>query len=303
MSSSLRQFSNEIADLAARVSASTATVTGLTRDFDEPTGSAWLYDDEHLVTNDHVVENLLDKIEVRLPEQRATQARLVGRDALTDLAVLRIDRQSVLPLRLSSTSARLGELCLALGSPLGDFPESISIGIVSGLKRSLPTADGSAIFDVIQTDCAINPGNSGGPLVDVDGLVIGVNTAGISDADGIGFAVPADTVADIVPELISHGRIERPSLGIGVALRQVESLPAGEGLVVTSVREKAAGAFERGDVILTVDERHVHNQNSLLRALRRRVADRRIEVVVLRGGQQISLDCIPRSKRSDELRG
>lgn len=302
MSSVLRQFSTEIADLAARVSASTATITGLTRNFDEPTGSAWLYDHEHLVTNNHVVDDLLDPIEVRLPEQGATQAMVVGRDPLTDLAVLRVDRQSTAPLKLSSGPTRLGELCLALGSPLGDFPESISIGIVSGLKRSLPTADKTAIFDVIQTDCAINPGNSGGPLVNVDGLVIGVNTAGISDADGIGFAVPADTVADIVPELLSHGHIQRASLGIGVALRRVEALPNGEGLVVTSVGEKAAGPFERGDVLLTIDDRRVRNQNELLRALRRQVADRKIQITVLRGGENISVTTIPRSRGGHNAR-
>lgn len=291
----LRQFSDEIAALAARAAASTATVTGLTRDFDQPSGSAWLYDDEHLVTNNHVVEDLVDPIEVRFPNEPTVQAVVVGRDRLTDLAVLRIDHKAITPLQLSDRPARLGELCLAIGSPLGEFPASISIGIVSGLKRSLATADRSAIYDVIQTDCAINPGNSGGPLVNVDGHVIGVNTAGISDADGIGFAVPADTVADIVAELLTHGSIERASLGIGVTLRRVEGLPAGDGLVVTSVGDQAAGPLERGDVLLTIGERPVGNQNELLRALRRKVANRRIQVMVWRGGQKIAVECLPRS--------
>ncbi|WP_396908638.1 S1C family serine protease [Mycolicibacterium sp.] len=296
MSRLLRQFSDEIAELAARVAASTATVTGLTRDFDQPSGSAWLYDDEHLVTNNHVVEDLVDPIEVRFPEEPATRALVVGRDPLTDLAVLRVDRTAIAPLRLAERPARLGELCLAVGSPLGEFPASISIGIVSGLKRSLPTPDLSAIFDVIQTDCAINPGNSGGPLVDVDGCVIGVNTAGVSEADGIGFAIPAETVADIVPELLSHGSIQRASLGIGVALRKVDGSAAGEALVVTSVSEKAAGPLLRGDVLLAIGDRPVHSQNELLRALRRRVANRKIQVLVWREGQEVSVECLPRSR-------
>ncbi len=184
--------------------------------------------------------------------------------------MLRIDPTTVTPLTVSGEPARLGELCFAFGSPLGEFPESISIGIVSGLKRSLPTADRRAIFDVIQTDCAINPGNSGGPLVYVDGQVIGVNTAGIDEADGIGFAVPAETV-NIVGELLSHGAIERASLGVGVALRHAAEVPDGKGLVVTSLRDDVAGPLERGDVILSVEDRDVRNQNDLLRALRRRI--------------------------------
>ena len=128
----------------------------------------------------------------------------------------------------------------------------MSIGIVSGLKRSLPTADRRAIFDVIQTDCAINPGNSGGPLVDVDGRVLGVNTAGISDADGIGFAIPSDTVTDIVGELLVHGTVQRASLGIGVAYRRIDHAPSGESLIVTSVRADAAGPLERGDILLAI---------------------------------------------------
>lgn len=201
----LRQFSDEIIELAERVVLSTAIVKGQTRDFDEGSGSAFLYDVEHLVTNNHVVEGMVDPIHVQLPGARQTEARVVGRDPLTDLAVLRFDPQPAEPLLISARGARLGELCFAFGSPLGEFPESISIGIVSGLKRSLPTGDKQAIFDVIQTDAAINPGNSGGPLVNVDGLVIGVNTAAIPEADGIGFAVPADTVAEVVQELITYG--------------------------------------------------------------------------------------------------
>lgn len=158
----LRRFSDEIIDLAERVVLSTAIVKGQTHDFEEGSGSAFLYDVEHLVTNNHVVQDLVEPIYVQLPGAQQAEGRVVGRDPLTDLAVLRVDPQSAQPLMISAMGARLGELCFAFGSPLGEFPESISIGIVSGLKRSLPTGDKQAIFDVIQTDAAINPGNSGG---------------------------------------------------------------------------------------------------------------------------------------------
>ena len=119
------------------------------------------------------------------------------------------------------------------------------MGIVSGLKRSLPAGDRQAIFDVIQTDAAINPGNSGGPLVDVDGLVIGVNTAGIDGAEGIGFAVPADTVFEVVHELITYGAVERASLGVTLSRRAVPSKVTRAGRLSSSrrSRDKSAGPF------------------------------------------------------------
>ncbi|KUI22648.1 serine protease [Mycobacterium sp. GA-1285] len=294
----VRQFSNEIVELAERVVLSTAIVKGQTHDFEEGGGSAFLYDAEHLVTNSHVVEDLDDPIHVQLPGAQQTEARVVGRDPLTDLAVLRVDPQSAEPLCISHEGARLGELCFAFGSPLGQFPESISIGIVSGLKRSLPTGDKQAIFDVIQTDAAINPGNSGGPLVNVDGVVIGVNTAIIPEADGIGFAIPADTVAEVTHELITYGAVERASLGVSVARRAVDRAPGGHALVVTSVRDNSAGPFEPGDAIVAVGDREIRSQNDLLRALRRDVANRKVNVAVLRGEYEVSIECRPRSVRT-----
>lgn len=294
----LRQFSDETAALAERVVQSTAIVKGQTRDFDEGSGSAWLYDAEHLVTNNHVVADFAEPIHAQLPGRPSAHALVVGSDPLTDLAVLRIDPQTISPLQISERGARLGELCFAFGSPLGEFPESISVGIVSGLKRSLPTGDKRAIFDVIQTDAAVNPGNSGGPLVNVDGLVIGVNTAVIDGADGIGFAVPADTVSEVVHELITYGAVERASLGVTVARRAFKGTPDGHALVVTAIRSNAAGPLERGDAIVAVGDREVSTQNDLLRALRRDVANRKVAVVVLRDGYEVSVECRPRGVRS-----
>ena len=225
-------------------------------------------------------------------------ARVIATDPLTDLAVLRVDPQTVAPLQVSTAGAKLGELCFAFGCPLGEFPESISIGIVSGLERSLPAGDKRAIFDVIQTDAAINPGNSGGPLVNTEGLVIGVNTAGIEGADGISFAVPAETVAEVVHELITYLAVERASLGVSVAKRSVEGSPDGHALVITALRENTAGPFEIGDAILAVGDREIHTQNDLLRALRRDIANRKAIVLVLRDGAEVAVECRPRGVRS-----
>ena len=295
----LRQLSDEISALAESVVAATALVQGKTHDhLDIGSGSAWLYDHEHLVTNNHVVEDLADDIEARFPGCESIEARVIGRDPLTDLAVLRVDPQATTPLTLSARGARLGELCFAFGSPLGEFPESMTMGIVSGLERSLSTGCRSAIFDVIQTDAAINPGNSGGPLVNVDGLVIGVSTAGIEGADGISFAVPSQTVSEVVSEIIHYGAVERASLGITVARRSVDAPVHGKALVVTAVKDHPAGEFQRGDVIIAVGERKVLTQNELLRALRRDVANRRVAVTVWRDGVEIAVDCRPRGVRT-----
>ena len=295
----LRQFSDEIVALAEQMVQSTATVIGQTSDFRELSGSAWLYDAEHLVTNNHVVEDLVDPIHVQLPGGPLTQAWLIGKDPLTDLAVLRTDPQSAPPLRMSKEGAKLGELCFAFGCPLGRYPESISIGIVSGLKRSIAAGDRQSIFDVIQTDAAINPGNSGGPLVNCDGLVIGVNTEIDIEAKwGIGFAVPAETVSEVARELITYGSVERASLGVTVARRSVSGAPTGHALVITALRNNPAGPLREGDVLLAVGDRQIATQNDLLRALRRDVANRRIQVLVLRDGQEVSVECLPRSMRS-----
>ena len=295
----LRQFSDEIVELARNVVQSTAVVTGQTRKFQQCDGSAWLFDAEHLVTNNHVVEDLVDPIHVQLPGGAMTQAWVIGRDPLTDLAVLRTSPQSVPPLVVSEHGARRGELRFACGSPLGRYPESLSIGIVSGVQRRISSGDRQAIFDVVQTDAAINPGNSGGPLVNADGLVIGVNTQIDAEAKwGIGFAIPAATVTEVVRELIAHGSVERASLGVTVARKPVDGTPTGHALVITALRKNPAGPLNEGDALLKVGGREIQTQNDLLRALRRDVANRRIQVVVLRDGREVSVECLPRSVRS-----
>ena len=291
----LRQFSEEIVALTDRVVRSTATVSGMTHELEDGGGSAWLYDAEHLVTNYHVVGNLVEPIHVELPAGPQLLALVTGSDPQTDLAVLRVDPQPTPPLQISEKPARLGEICFAFGCPLGQFPQSLSIGIVSGLERRLRGGANREIFDVIQTDAAINPGNSGGPLVNTEGLVIGVNTAGIDGAEGIGFAVPAQTVTEIVNELINFGSIERASLGITVTRRAVEGAPGGHALVITALRANKAGPFELGDALLSIGEREIRSQNDLLRTLRRDIANRKVNVVVLRDGHEVSLECLPRS--------
>lgn len=288
----LAALNDEITALTANAVRSTAIVTGQTKDFAQASGSAWLYDATHLVTNYHVVTDLVEPVWVRMASRHEHTAKVVGHDQQADLAVLEVPEQDVPALVVRHSPARLGELCFALGSPLGEFPDSASMGIVSGVRRVFRAPGHHAIFDVIQTDCAINFGNSGGPLISVDGEVIGVNCGGIANADGIGFAIPAETVGDIIPELVEHGHIERASLGINVA-SAIGADDNDRGLVVTAVRSAPAGPFKVGDVLLKVGPHDVQEQQDLLRILRRDLVNRNVPVLVLRDGRQLEIEACP----------
>ena len=249
----LTRLSDALADLAAQVLPHVACLR-----VGDSTGSGFVVDDaNHVVTNYHVVEGQDPKAPIRAAIHGfATQtARIVGVDPLTDLAVLELAEPHPGCLELRETPARLGEMCMAVGSPLGVYTESVSTGIVSGLSRSVRHQRTRRPLErAIQTDCAINPGNSGGPLVDMAGRVIGVNTAVASDGQGIGFAVPAGTVHAVTRALIADGKVVRASLGVAVAARDVEL----DGLtvnrqVVTRTKAREGGGLLPGDVLLAID--------------------------------------------------
>ena len=248
-------------------------------------GSGFVWDDRgHVVTNVHVVQDS-DSQKVTLGDV-SYDARTVGFARDQDLAVLRIDapREKLVPLRLGTSAGLLvGQKVYAIGNPFGlDF--TLTTGIVSALGRTIQSAGNATIFDVVQTDAAINPGNSGGPLLDSAGRLIGVNTAIYSPSGasaGIGFAVPVDTVSRIVPELITHGRVVRPVIGVafddrlsvavtrrlgieGVLIREVYegTGAAAAGLQGTEVDRR--GRVVPGDVIQEIDGKPVRSTSDLL---------------------------------------
>jgi 2-alkenal reductase len=214
-------------------------------------GSGWLYDDQgHIVTNNHVVEDG-GAFQVRFSDGSIVEARVVGRDPGSDLAVLKIDElpPETAPLPLGdSRQVLVGQTAIAIGNPFG-LQNTLTVGVVSGIGRSLsgpqsPQGGRFSIPNVIQTDAAINPGNSGGPLLNVRGEVIGVNTAIRSETgrfEGVGYAVPANAVRRIAPALIAEGRYQHPWMGI--AMYEVEplfarefQLPVRQGVLVTDVQ-------------------------------------------------------------------
>jgi S1-C subfamily serine protease len=252
------------------------------------TGSGFLWDAEgHVVTNFHVVQDAARRggsAQVTLGDDEF-DATVVGVARDQDLAVLRISapREKLVPIRIgTSRDLRVGQHVYAIGNPFG-LDHTLTTGIVSALGRTIQAVNGSTIFDVIQTDAAINPGNSGGPLLDSGGRLIGVNTAIYSPSGasaGIGFAVPVDTVSRIVPELISHGTVIRPVLGVGLddQLSTVVTRRLGvEGVLIRDI-SPGGGAEEAGlrgtrrdrrgvipgDVIQEIDGKEVGSVGDLL---------------------------------------
>lgn len=241
------------------------------------------------MTNHHVVDGYGERFIATTHSKARTQATLVGIDPLTDLAVVRLQDAPPDALSLRKSPALLGEFCLGLGSPFGMYPESVALGIVSGLARSIPTPTGRPIERAIQTDVAINPGNSGGPLVDVRGAVIGVNQCIDSRGAGLGFAIPADTAQDVFEEIVNHGKVERAALGVAVAPRPVE-IDGQEVMRLMVLRTTEQQGLATGDVILRVADQDVSDQADLFKVLSRKHIGRVVPLVILRNGRPKTIE-------------
>lgn len=278
----------------------------------EGTGSGFIIDPEgHVLTNYHVIEGA-DQIEVTLSDETQVAARVIGIDPPNDLALLRIDLppEQLSPVELgTSGELRVGQRAIAIGNPFG-LDRTLTVGVISALGRPLQTGDDNVIFNVVQTDAAINPGNSGGPLLDSRGRVIGINTAIRQDAEGIGFAVPVDTVRRILPALKEDGYYPHPWVGflgyeITPRLAQALDLPVESGLLVARLyRDGPAltaglrGAQEEvivgnqrilagGDIVLAVDGIPVASWDDLNEylELNTQVGDQ-IELRIMRDGRE-----------------
>jgi 2-alkenal reductase len=203
-------------------------------------GTGFIWDRAgHVVTNNHVVEGAAT-LAVRFASGDVVSAELTGRAPNYDLAVLRLGRTADLPAPVPLGNAgnlRVGQIAYAIGNPFG-LDQSLTTGIISALKRHLPTSNGREVSDVIQTDAAINPGNSGGPLLDSAGRLIGVNTAILSPSGtsaGIGLAIPVDVVNRVVPALIRDGRVPMPGIGIVASDEAMAAQLGLTGVVIAAV--------------------------------------------------------------------
>jgi len=283
-------------------------------DEDEGTGAAsgtgFIWDnDGHVVTNNHVVQNG-SEVAVRFASGEVAQAEIIGVAPNYDLAVLRIKKSRQLPPPValgSSTELKVGQSAFAIGNPFG-LDQSLTSGIISALKRRLPTSSGREIANVIQTDTAINPGNSGGPLLDSAGRLIGVNTAILSPSGtsaGIGFAIPVDIVNRVVPELIKNGRVPTPGIGIVAASEAVSTRLGIEGVIIVrtapgspaehaGIRGVDLGSGALGDVIVQADGKPVHRLSDLTDQIEQVGAGKSIRISLKRGSQtrDINIDIV-----------
>jgi len=232
----------------------------------------------YILTNAHIVGGA-DKLEVALSDGRSMGGSVIGVDLSTDIAVVRIKAPDLKVAELGdSDSLRVGQVAIAIGNPFGFMlgGPTVTTGVVSALHRHIQ-AENTMYEDLVQTDAAINPGNSGGPLVDEDGSVIGINTAMIPYAQGIGFAIPINSAKRIAEELIRYGRVIRPWIGIvgtdvneGLATRFALSLPEGAFVLQVSKNSPADKAgIEPGDIIIQFDDIAIASMEELKSAIGR----------------------------------
>ncbi|HEY3887032.1 MAG TPA: trypsin-like peptidase domain-containing protein [Caulobacteraceae bacterium] len=257
------------------------------------TGSGVIFaPDGYLITNSHVVAKAT-RLSASLTDGRQFEARLIGDDPATDLAVLRLEASSGLPHARFGRSSRLrvGQLVVAIGNPLG-FQATVTAGIVSALGRTLRSPSGRLIESVIQTDAPLNPGNSGGALVDGQARVIGINTAMIGRAQGLCFAIGVDTVIDVIARLMRDGRVRRARLGVAGQTTPLDARLArrlhregGTAVLVSETPAEGAAAragMEKGDVILEFAGAKVFTVDDLHRLLTAEIADTEVELVLMR---------------------
>ncbi|MBL8915667.1 MAG: trypsin-like peptidase domain-containing protein [Archangium sp.] len=266
----LELFSDELEALVTKVAPGVAAL-----EHRKGHGTALAIAQEGLIlTNAHVVQHA-PRMRVRFHDGATTEGSVIGSDAATDLAVVKTDRRDLPALTLASAAnVKVGQVVLALGHPFG-FERSVSLGVVSALERRLPGRDGATLDGLIQTDAAINPGNSGGPLLNVRGQVVGINTAMLPFAQGIGFAVPSSTASWVSSLLMRHGTVNRRFLGIAAKNENLNAELAarvgqGKGVRIMEITRNSpasVGGLESNDLVLGVNGNAVENVDDLQRLL------------------------------------
>lgn len=259
-------------------------------------GSGIIFDSNGgILTNHHIVEDA-SHVEVVTTEGKKFKGEVLGSDALSDIAVVRVDGEDLPRVKLGdSDNLVVGQIAIAIGNPYGFLlpGPTATVGVVSALRRHIHIED-HMYEDLIQTDASINPGNSGGPLVDSTGSVIGVNTANIPFAQGIGFAIPINTARRIAKEILQNGRVVRPYLGIsGITLNRdiAESydIPSENGVLVVKVGRGTPanqGGVTAGDVILEADKKPLNSWEDLQHTIQNKKVGENIELSIGRNNEQ-----------------
>lgn len=280
----------------------------------EGVGSGVIYDaGGWVVTNRHVVRGS-DRLTVELKDGRQFPGTVYGTDTLTDLAIVKIEAPELVAAPVGeSDGLKIGQLVVAVGSPLGTYSFSVTSGIVSGTGRTITVQDGTRISNLIQTDAAINPGNSGGPLVDAAGNVIGINTAVAENANGIGFAIPIDIARPIMLQAVRGEELARPYIGIrftslDAQLQQELDLPVADGAYIQAPdgsaiepnSPAAAAGLRSGDIITSIEGQPVDKEHPLDALLVQYAPGQTVTLDVLRDGSRVSVE-VTLGTRPDDL--
>jgi S1-C subfamily serine protease len=258
--------------------------------------------DGYILTNSHVVRSA-QSVKVRFMDGASRMAQVVGEDRATDLAVIRVDTSGLAYAAIGdSDSLRVGQVVIAIGNPLG-FDSTVSTGVVSALGRSLRSQDGRLIENIIQHTAPLNPGNSGGPLVNSRGQVVGINTAIIAMAQGIGFAIPSNTANWVVSQLLSQGRVRRGYLGIVAGTRRLDRrlvrfLGLSKDLAVEVVSVDPNGpagqaGIEVGDFLISIGDRQVATVDDLHRFLTEWPVGSPVKLTIVRGKEKTEFEVVP----------
>jgi S1-C subfamily serine protease len=296
----LDDYSRVVSDVVDRVGPSVVRIDVRKQGRSAGSGSGVIISSDGLaLTNSHVVQSSRS-VNLTTLEGRELQARVLGDDPDTDLALLRVEADVSLPAAKLGDSSKLkrGQIAIAIGNPLG-FDATVTAGVVSALGRSLQSRTGRMIEDVVQTDAPLNPGNSGGPLVSSAGEVIGINTAVIMGAQGICFAVASNTASFVAGEIARHGRVRRAYIGVGAATTTIprrialrlglEQATGARLLTVDQAGPAAQAGLLSGDLLIALGDKPVTSVADLLRALDADKIDRTVAVDFLRRSEQLRL--------------
>jgi S1-C subfamily serine protease len=299
---SLDAYSRTVSGVAESVGPAVVRVESLGKGRSGTGSGVIISSDGFVLTNSHVVQGAT-AARLTTSEQQTFEARVIGDDPHTDLALLHAHASVKLPYASLGNSKTLkpGHLVVAIGNPLG-FESTVTAGVVSALGRSLRAQSGRLIDDVIQTDAALNPGNSGGPLVNSRGEVVGINTAVIMGAQGICFAVASNTASFVLSELVRHGRVRRAFVGVAaqtISIPRRLQLAAGtgaSGAMINAIEPSSpadkAGLLAR-DILVALDGQPIEGVDELLRRLNGDQIERLVTVSLLRGGRRIDVSLTP----------
>jgi S1-C subfamily serine protease len=261
--------------------------------------------DGYILTNSHVVRGATS-LEVKMTDGTTHAATTVGEDAATDLAVIQVQASGLPFLTVGDSDIlRVGQLVIAVGNPFG-FDSTVSTGVVSALGRALRSQEGRLIENIIQHTAPLNPGNSGGPLVNTHGEVVGINTAIIAMAQGLGFAIPSTTANWVITQLLTHGRIRRGYLGIvgqsrplGRSLVRFHHLTTEQAIEVVSVDDngpaKRAG-IRKSDILIGINDREITSMDDVFRYLTEWQPGETVTLTIIRRKEKLFFDLVPATK-------